>query len=485
VILARAKIAVALACAGALAVAAPASADYDQGYELGAEAYEYGIPLLDEDRIFRTSTSVSKTVRGNAPVNRFAHARRLADAAARTVVAPNHDTLYSLAWLDLSRRPQVIHVPRMRRFFAFELVDPWTENFRNVSTITGNRKGGDFAITGPGFDGDLPPGVKEIESEYDRVWVIGRTYIKNEADTQRVNEIQNSYRLFPLSKYGKRYKPPKIEPVDTTIDEATIPGFGPGEDPLAFYTALGALMERFPPPAADQTLLDRLRSIGVGTGLDPATDASLDAATLQGMRDAVTDGPAAIQAEIARRYVAEFGKHNGYLLGDIGRYGTDYSLRAITARVGIGALKPKIAIYAFTQTANDLTPLTGAGRYVLHIPADQLPVPARAFWSLTLYDEQVFFYDNPFGRYLINDRTDLHYNADGSLDLYVQAEQPADPAQARNWIPAPPGGFRLIWRFYDTGDARFGILDGTGWQPPKVLRCAGSGVAPDGTLCAS
>ena len=58
---------------------------------------------------------------------------------------------------------------------------------------------------------------------------------------------------------------------------------------------------------------------------------------------------------------------------------------------------------------------------------------------MTLYDADVFLFDNPFNRYLINDRTKLHYNDDGSLDLYVQADQPTDPAQAQNWIPSPPG----------------------------------------------
>ena len=475
----------ALCCLAAPAAQASAQSDYDTGYALGSQAYEYGIPLLDTDRIFRTNTSVSKSDgKGDAPVNRFSHARKLADAAARDVVAPNHDTLYSIAWLDLSRRPQILHVPKMHRFFAFELVDPWTENFRNISTATGNQDGGDFAIVGPGFHGKLPAGVTKVRSPYNRVWMIGRTYIKGAADTDRVNKLQNAYRLLPLSRYGTRYKPPVIKPVDTTVDHPAIPGFGAGEDPLAFYTALGRLMKRFPPPAADDPLLDQLRAIGVGPGLDPATDPSLSADTLRGMRDAVTGGPAAVQAELTRRYIAEFGDHNGYLLADIGHYGTDYTLRALTDKVGVGALKPKVAIYAFTQTANDLTPLTGGGRYVLHLPADQLPVPARAFWSVTLYDADVFLFDNPFNRYLINDRTKLHYNADGSLDLYVQADQPADPAQAQNWIPAPPGAFRLIWRLYDTGQARFGILDGTGWQPPAVQRCAG-GVGSAGTPCAS
>ena len=154
----------------------------------------------------------------------------------------------------------------------------------------------------------------------------------------------------------------------------------------------------------------------------------------------------------------EFGLHNGYLIGNIGNYGTDYTLRALTDKIGVGALKPKIAIYAFTQTAHDLSPLVGGSRYVLHIPADQLPIPAKQFWSVTMYDAEIFLVPNPIDRYLINDRSDLHLNPDGSLDIYVQPDAPSDPQQAQNWLPSPAdgGGFRLIWRFYEPGDARAG-----------------------------
>jgi hypothetical protein len=105
---------------------------------------------------------------------------------------------------------------------------------------------------------------------------------------------------------------------------------------------------------------------------------------------------------------------------------------------------------------------------------------------MSLYDANVFFFPNPFHRYLINDRTDLHYNADGSLDLYIQADQPSNPKQAQNWLPSPPGEtFRIIWRIYQPGNARAGILDGSGWQPPAILPCGASGIASDGNACAS
>ncbi len=460
--------------------------DYDTGYALGSEAYQYGIPLLDMDRIFRTATSVSRPdTKGHAPVNRFSHARKLADPKARDVVAPNHDTLYSIGWLNLSRQPQVIHIPdSINRFFTFELVDPWTENFENIGSANGDQKGGDFAIVGPDFDGKLPKGVTRVRSLYDRVWLIGRTYIKNEADAKRVNAIQDSYGLFPLSKYGKVYDPSDQKPKDTTVDEYPIPGLGPGDDPLEFYSVLNELMRQFPPPAADQPLLDRLAAIGVSAG--PPAQVAVSDDTLAGMRDAITKGPANIQAKLVTRYVAQSNLHNGYLMGDIGHYGTDYELRAITDRVGVGALKPEVAIYAFAQTDRNLGALSGDARYVLHLPADQLPVPAKAFWSMTLYDTQVFLFANAFDRYLINDRTDLDYNADGSLDLYIQSAEPSDPKQAQNWVPSPPGqGFLVIWRIYQPGKARAGILDGSGWQPPAIMRCDDAGVAANGIACAS
>ena len=205
------------------------------------------------------------------------------------------------------------------------------------------------------------------------------------------------------------------------------------------------------------------------------------------MRDAVTEGPANVQAQIAKHYVDEFGLHNGYLMANIGNYGTDYALRAMTDKIGVGALKPKIAIYAFTQTANDLTPLVGGSRYVLHLPADQLPIPAKQFWSVTMYDSDMFLVPNPIDRYLINNRSDLHYNPDGSLDIYVQSEQPADPQQAQNWLPSPPRAVASGSSGASTSPARPGRGSSTarGWQPPKVERCNAQGVSADGIRCAS
>jgi hypothetical protein len=479
-----------------VAPAGASAGDYEDGLVLGQKAFEYGRPLLDMERTYKTSTSVNvPNGRGAGPVNRFSHFRRLTDASDRTVVAPNHDTLYSMAWLDLSRGPQVIHVPPIKgRFYVFELLDMFTENFYNVTSnprsepgagAYGLEQGGDFAVVPPGFKKKLPRGVRRVASPYTRAWVIGRTYVRDASDVRAVRKLQNSYLITPLSRFGQPYSPKKPRKVDSKVNQAAIPGLSEGDDPLELFTALGKALTRFPGPAADQPLLDEVEAIGVGPGLDPAKHPDLSAETLRGMRDAVANGDGELRTLLAQTYVAGFEAHNGYLVGRTGNYGTDYRFRALVDLIGLGAPRSDIALYPIAQTDRALAPLSGHARYVLHVPPGELP-PVKAFWSLTLYDLDAFFVPNELDRYLINDRTDLHVNGDGSIDLYVQSTRPTAAAQAMNWLPSPGGKpFRLYWRLYGAGRAIQGIVDGTGWTAPAVQACDSAGVAADGTPCAA
>ena len=491
----------ALGCAALIATAAAASADstpdYNTGLTLGTDAYEYGVPLLDTERIFKSSTSVTvcDRVTGHGPVNRFCSIRNLASASQRTVNAPNNDTLYSLAWLDMSKQPQVLHAPPIsNRFWEFELVDPWTNDSFNITSAhvkmgAGDfnvTRGGNWAVVGPRFKGRLPRGVIRVNARYDRVWVVGRTYLRDPKDLGNVHRIQDEYSITPLSKFGTRYKPVRPHKVITKSISATIPGTQPGDDPLAFYTALGEEMLKFPAPAADKPLLSRLRALGVGPGLSPANE-HLSADTLRGLRAAVTQGPNKVVSAALAMYIHGFAEHNGYLVTDLGAWGTNYILRAIGDRLGVGGQRASIATYPVALFDDTKAPLTGSKRYVVHIPKSSLPIPVKAFWSLTMYDNNSFFVPNPLNRYLINNHSRLRRNPDGSIDIYVQPSRPSNPAQASNWLPAPaPGlGFRLVWRLYDLSHVTFGVLDGSGWQPPPIQPCDATGHAPDGTACAS
>ena len=168
-----------------------------------------------------------------------------------------------------------------------------------------------------------------------------------------------------------------------------------------------------------------------------------------------------------------------------GRYGTDYVGRALVDKIGLGAPISSLAIYPFTITDRNLQPLNGSTRYVAHISKTYLPLPVRSFWSMTMYDANGFFVPNQAHVYLINNRSNVHYNADGSLDIYVQPKAPSNALQRRNWLPSPAGrAFRLIMRLYKPINVD-GILNGTSWRPPTVLPCLPNGMTADGVACAS
>jgi hypothetical protein len=503
-ILTALQLAVALAVGGVLTAAGAgwagarthsATPAYERGYRLGTEAYEYGYPLLDMERTFRTQTSTNvPDGQGDGPVNQFSNERHFTGASNHTVVAPNRDTLYSIAWLDLSREPQVIHVPAIKhRFYVIPLYDAWTNNFYNITSVHrelpgagqyDHSTGGNYVVVPAGWKGHLPRGVVRVVAPTSRVWIIGRTYVKDASDFKAVNRIQDGYRVTPLSLFGKSYRRARPEHPNRHRHSFTIPGTQPGQDPLSFYVALDKLLDTFPPKPADRPLMAKLKAIGVGPGLDPR-HAGLSPQTLAGMRDAVKNGPTTIHDFLVKEYVASAGAHNGYLVSQTGSYGTHYEVRALVDQIGQGALRSDVSIYPVAQTDDKLATLTGSTRYVIHIPAGGLP-PVQAFWSLTLYDTNGFFVPNPLKRYLLNDRSHLHHNADGSIDLYLQSTRPSSAQQVQNWLPTPAGqDFRLIWRLYGPGAATRGILSGSGYRLPPIQACGPTGHAPDGTACAS
>jgi hypothetical protein len=460
------------------------AAEYQRALDLGVQAYVYGYPLLDTNRVFLTGTSVNvPDGAGDGPVNQFSSFRRLTKPSDRTVVAPNRDTLYSIASLDLVPQPIVAHIPVVRgRFAVFELLDPYTENFANIGSV--GHPAGNYAIVPPRWHGPLPHGLRKIQSPYARVWLIGRTYIKDAADTPNVVRIQNEYSLTPLDRWGTNYTPPRPKHLVKTVTHYKIPGTQPGQDPLAFFDALGQQLRRFAPPAADRPLLRELASVGIGPGLRPSDDPHLDAAALAGLRASVAAGAQQVKTDIQTDFLTVAPKHNGWLVARTGRYGTDYTARAVVDAIGLGAPVSALAIYPFTITDSTLHPLTGANRYVAHFAASELPFPVKAFWSLTMYDSNGFLVPNKARIYLVNNRSRLRYNSDGSLDIYVQPTAPRDPPRRRNWLPSPAGeAFRLIMRLYEPRDVA-GILSGRSWQPPTVLPCLAAGATSAGTTCA-
>lgn len=456
-----------VAClAGALPADGSAVVSAEGAKALGKQAYDYGLPLLEFLRVRREQTSVRcPDGMGDAPVNSFSHARGFARPEDRTVVAPNTDTLYSIAHLDLARGPIVLSHPEMgKRYYSFELLDPYT----NVIDIPGARedggRAGSFVISwthakGEGRakgNGAFPGDARLIKSKYRRVWVIGRTLATGRADQRKARKLMRQYTLRRLGGRKRTFtKDCKGMPAEypTPID-------GPG-----FIAALDRELKKNPPPKRDDPLLSQLAPVGIGPGLSPER-AGLDPDVLAALYEGVAQEAASLPTATRLSVLNQAKQTAGWLLPapDIGRYGTDYLFRAQIAVVGLGANTPNEAIYPTGITDGAGALYDGAHRYRLTFPPGQQP-PAKYFWSLTMYDSAGYLIANPIGRYSVGpSHPPLVKSADGSVVIAIQHDPPSDAGV--NWLPAPSGNFRLSLRLYGPSvAARTGA-----WRPPGVFR---------------
>lgn len=410
------------------------------------EAYVYGLPLvlMDITRKQMTNKDTTGKVAITAAPNTFVHLSKFPDASFQDVVRPNVDTYYSLAWLDLSKEPFVLSVPDSHgRYYMMPMLDAYTNVFASPGTrTTGNGKG-DFLITGPQWTGTVPANMKQIEAPTNAVWLMGRTQVNSKADGDKVViPLQHQYKLTPLSSWGKSYTPPTL-----TNDPSTPKGF-PNTiveqmDVEEYFNYLNQLLANFPPPAADSDILGKFESVGVGNG--KTFDLKSFSTPVQ---QAISNFPKEVPAEFKQKLAEANGLENGWNISrtKMGSYGTDYQLRAYIAFIGLGANLPEDAIYPMTSVDASGNLLNGSNKYLIHYDKGQTP-PANAFWSITMYDTNGHLIENPINRYAIGDRDKLKFNADGSVDIYIQNISPGKDKES-NWLPAPSGDFNLCMRVY-------------------------------------
>ena len=451
---ALAALAIPHAIAGAIPAVTPVTTA--RATALGRLAFVYGFPLLEFLRVEKTETSVRcPDDRGDAPLDSFSDARQFADPSDRTVVAPNVDTLYSLAHLDLGHGPVILSHPDMgRRYFVFELVDPYTNVIGYIGSRTTGSKAGRFEIEWTGHPGHHIAGTRVIRTRYRRVWVIGRTLVYGGAhDRRHAVALMRRYRLSPPG--GPLHFTRGCRPGRATA--ATTP------TGLAFLEELDRALSANPPPARDRPLLKRLARVGVGPGLNPLR-ANLPSDVLDALVASVDSTGASLNTVSKLQVLKEAQADHGWAtIGkDIGAFGTDYAFRAVVAQLGLGANTPREALYPTALTDANGRLLTGSDDYRLVFKRGHAP-PNRAFWSLTMYDGSGFLVANPAHRYAIGStHPPLRREPDGSVVVLIQRTRPAQ--RDVNWLPSPTGNFRLNLRIYwPTRRA----LDGR-WQPPPV-----------------
>ena len=427
-------------------------------YALGLQAFIYGFPYMYLAQLRHSWVTQPRNPEfiPYMPANHFWHSSNVTDATYRDGGSPNNDTMYSVAWVDVSDEPVILSHPDIPddRYYTFEIAAVHSDNFAYVGRRTTGNKAGNYAIIGPGWEGQLPDGVTALpQSPTPWVLIFGRTLVDGADDVPNVRKLQEEYQLTPLSLWGTESEVPERRDVMVPFDQQ--------QDPLAPWKTLNAMLAENPPPAKHDQLMKQFTTIGIGPGLDVEEQ---DEVTKENLVRAAAAGRQLIEQALKSGYSTIRLNGWGYPSRHIGRAGDDFLLRAVwQALSGIISNDPEEAVYLATFTDSDGASLTGANRYEMHFAPGQDP-PEDAFWSLTMYTEDKNLVPNQIDRYALGDRSkDVKRDSDGGLNIYIQHGSPGEEKES-NWLPAPEGPFYLVLRMYQPHQE---VIDAT-WAAPRV-----------------
>lgn len=436
---------------------------------IALDAYVYGYSLITSEVTRVQMTNVPKLEGLQFPMGQFLNVPRYPPADYRGVSAPNADTLYSLAWVDLAQ-PQVFTHPKMgKRFYLFEMVDLWMTIIQTPGSRPDGGAAAKYLLTGPGWSGEVPKGMKQISFPTRYAVILGRTYADGTPqDYKIVNQLQAKYSITPLDSFGKKYQyeAPPVNPD---------PGFSMTDKPQeailkmstsAYFNKMANLMcKDAPPMPEDAPILTKMATIGIEpckpfelNKLDPAVQDALNNLPQEGLK--TIEANKTLMGKIVNGWVIAKG---------LGRYGTDYMKRAVVAAFGWPANLQEDAVYPYAEVDSKGVMLSGENKYTLTFAKGATP-PVEGFWSITMYmvDNGWWFVPNALNKFTVSPRNHLKPNADGSITLYFQAESPGKDKES-NWLPAPKGQFIPMMRMYGPKQSSPSILDGT-WEPPPIIK---------------
>jgi hypothetical protein len=430
---------------------------------LGFDAYLWGFAIVENYKAIYAYNVNTSGPEYKGPFNKLSSSARVYTPADKAIITPNSDTPYGFVTLDLRAEPQLLTVPAVdkSRYYSLQFVDAYTHNFAYVGTRTTGNKPGRYLVTGPNFKGPKPEGVEQVfPAESDFVLVLYRTQLFNPQDIEQVKKIQAGYAVTPLHELTKSPAPPAAPSLDFPVwDADAVKGLG-------FLSILDFLLDLMPVAAEDTAIRQRLLTVGVGAPgkLDPKTFSDAD-------RSALLTGLQNGQKKLAELAVdTHFLGHEvtaGDLFGSRAYLGGDVRRRDVGATLGIYGNSREEALYPIYRTDSIGKPLDASqAAYTLRFEKGKLP-PAKAFWSLTMYDGPTkLLVDNPLKRYLINSTMlqSLKRDADGGVTLTLAHDSPGK-AQEANWLPAPNGPFYAVLRLYNPEPAAY---DGS-WKLPSLV----------------
>ncbi len=277
------------------------------------------------------------------PANMFASAPAFPAADFRAVVRPNFDTLYSSAWLDMTKEPVVVSAPDTGgRYYLLPMLDMWSDVFASPGWRTTGTQAANYLVTPPGWSGTVPEGMTRISAPTPYVWIIGRIKTDGPPDYDAVHKIQAGFKVTLLSDWGKTPRPVEVK-IDPSIDMKTPPKVQVDTMPAGKYFAYAAeLLKVNPPHITDEPIVAQMKRIGIEPGK------SFDIEKVPpAVKKAIEEAPGAGQALMAWKIptLARVANHWSMNTDTMGVYGNYYLKRAIVAQVGLGANLPEDAIY--------------------------------------------------------------------------------------------------------------------------------------------
>lgn len=397
-----------------------------------------------------------------APLNHLTMLTGYFPPDVRVVTCPNQDVVYGGGLVALDQSPVVVQVPDFGdRFWVYQVVDSRTDGFAQLGKMYGTTPGF-YLLVGPNWNGETPKGITKVfRSSTNTGNVIPRVFMDSTPEDERaIQNVLQRILIYPLDQFDNTMKV-----VDwKALKKVPAADGGDAETqwviPNKFFDVLPAALADAPPLPGEEARYAQVMAVIEAVKTDPT------------LRKAVDEEAAKSDAELVtpllqfRNYGLQL-PFNWSTTSNTAAFGTDYFTRTAVAKSNIFVNAPNETKYFYQDRDDSGRRLDGGNRYTITFAKGQTP-PVNGFWSLTLYNEQHFFVPNSIKRYSVGTKNkDLNLEGDGSLTIFVQADEPSNASQRANWLPAPSsGGFSLYIRAYWP---RAETTDGQ-WTPPAVRK---------------
>ena len=435
---------------------------------VGTQAYLFGVPLMTNMyfrnrmlKMIEISKAKENQLKFNAAAddglhfNELIHTLNLTNHEMLTAASPNTDTRYSIILFNLEHGAQVLSVPPIKdRYFSINITDAYLGVHPYICSRNGDVNGGNYLFTGPGWEGEVPGGMKEINMPQNNFMVLLRIYVKDPAtDMENVTTIQNQFALQFLDKFQGKVTEETLHPINKVKMTKGV----------EYFKQMVDFMRENPPEGDQEFIWNLMTQVGVDKATKTFDIESLQDPIKSGLEKGFEAGKKILDWQMTRR--PEITKTGWYYSLSMGVDNDDYFHRAEWAVKGLLVNRPKEAFYFNAYSDSNGETLHGSNEYVIHIPADKMP-PAKAFWSITSYNMERNYVPNEHYHYGVGLRNKgMKYNENGSLTFVLQNEMPE--AGLWNWIPTPKDEpFRLNFRFYNPEEVMFDKEKVSDYLPP-------------------